>query len=164
MKRGKWIATEPTRSVAGFHLSALYSPWTSLSQGVEDFINAKGDPMRLKAWVNLYLGETWEEQGERIDEYDLYERREVWPDDLPDGAVVLTAGVDVQDDRLAFEVLATGSGHETWSIQYDEIYGDPSSDELWQRLDEVLAQTFIHPKRGEMIIRSTCIDSGSSYS
>ena len=163
VKKGKWIATEPTRNVAGFHLSALYSPWTSLSQGVQDFINAKGDPMRLKAWVNLYLGETWEEQGERIDEYDLYERREDWPDDLPEGAVVITAGVDVQDDRLAYEILATGSGHETWSIQYDEIYGDPSGAELWQRLDEVLSQTFIHPVRGEMIIRSTCIDSGGHY-
>lgn len=163
VKNGKWVATHPSSNVAGFHLSALYSPWTSLAQGVQDFINAKGDPMRLKAWVNLYLGETWEEQGERIDEYDLFERREDWPDDLPEGVVVLTAGVDVQDDRVAFEILGTGSGHETWSIQYDEIYGDPSSAELWQRLDEVLNQTFIHPIRGEMIIRSTCVDSGGHY-
>ena len=163
VKNGKWVATHPSSNVAGFHLSALYSPWTSLAQGVQDFINAKGDPMRLRAWVNLYLGETWEEQGERIDEYDLFERREDWPDDLPEGVVVLTAGVDVQDDRVAFEILGTGSGHETWSIQYDEIYGDPSSAELWQRLDEVLNQTFIHPIRGEMIIRSTCVDSGGHY-
>ena len=163
VKNGKWVATHPSSNVAGFHLSALYSPWTSLAQGVQDFINAKGDPMRLRAWVNLYLGETWEEQGERIDEYDLFERREDWPHDLPEGVVVLTAGVDVQDDRVAFEILGTGSGHETWSIQYDEIYGDPSSAELWQRLDEVLNQTFIHPIRGEMIIRSTCVDSGGHY-
>lgn len=163
VKNGKWVATHPSSNVAGFHLSALYSPWTSLAQGVQDFINAKGDPMRLRAWVNLYLGETWEEQGEKIDEYDLFERREDWPDDLPEGVVVLTAGVDVQDDRVAFEILGTGSGHETWSIQYDEIYGDPSSAELWQRLDEVLNQTFIHPIRGEMIIRSTCVDSGGHY-
>ena len=118
VSKGKWIATEEFDGIAGFHISALYSPWVSI-----------------------------------ID----------WPDDLPEGVVVLTAGVDVQDDRVAFEILGTGSGHETWSIQYDEIYGDPSSAELWQRLDEVLNQTFIHPIRGEMIIRSTCVDSGGHY-
>ena len=164
IRYGKWEKTaEGDGKTAGFHLSALYSPWTPLEDIVRDFLASKRDPMRLKTWINTTLGETYEEQGERIDEYDLYERREDWPDDLPEGAVVLTAGVDVQDDRLAYEVLATGSGHETWSIQYEEIYGDPSGSELWQRLDEVLNQTFIHPIRGEMIIRSTCVDSGGHY-
>jgi len=163
VKNGKWIATHPSSSVAGFHLSALYSPWTSLAQGVQDFINAKGDPMRLKAWVNLYLGETWEEQGERIDEYDLFQRKEYYEDNVPEGVLVLCAGVDVQDDRLAYEILGVGKGEETWSIAYDEIYGDPSSAELWALLDEVLGQTFVHPKRGEMTIRASCIDSGGHY-
>lgn len=164
IRYGEWRKTaEGDGKTAGFHLSALYSPWTPLEDIVRDFLSSKRDPMRLKTWVNTTLGETYEEQGERIDEYDLFERREDWPDDLPEGAVVLTAGVDVQDDRLAYEIMATGSGQETWSIQYNEIYGDPSSAELWQRLDEVLSQKFVHPKRGEMIIRSTCIDSGGHY-
>lgn len=164
IRYGEWRKTaEGDGKTAGFHLSALYSPWTPLEDIVRDFLASKRDPMRLKTWINTTLGETYEEQGERIDEYDLFERREDWPDDLPEGAVVLTAGVDVQDDRLAYEIMATGSGQETWSIQYNEIYGDPSSAELWQRLDEVLAQKFVHPKRGEMIIRSTCIDSGGHY-
>lgn len=163
VKNGKWVATHPSSSVAGFHLSALYSPWTSLAQGVQDFINAKGDPMRLKAWVNLYLGETWEEQGERIDEYDLFQRKEYYEDNVPNGVLVLCAGVDVQDDRLAYEILGVGKGEETWSIAYDEIYGDPSSAELWSLLDEVLGQTFVHPKLGEMTIRASCIDSGGHY-
>jgi len=163
VSKGKWVATEEFDGVAGFHISALYSPWVSIIEAVDEFVKSKRDPMRLKTWVNTFLGETWEEQGERIDEYDLFERREDWPDDVPEGVVVLTAGVDIQDDRVAFEILGTGSGHETWSIQYDEIYGDPSSAELWQRLDEVLGQTFVHPIRGEMIIRSTCVDSGGHY-
>lgn len=164
IRYGEWRKTaEGDGKTAGFHLSALYSPWTPLEDIVRDFLASKRDPMRLKTWINTTLGETYEEQGERIDEYDLFERREDWPDDLPEGAVVLTAGVDVQDDRLAYEIMATGSGQETWSIQYNEIYGDPSSAELWLRLDEVLAQKFVHPKRGEMIIRSTCIDSGGHY-
>ena len=164
VRYGEWRKTaEGDGKTAGFHLSALYSPWTPLEDIVRDFLASKRDPMRLRTWINTTLGETFEEQGERIDEYDLFDRREDWPDDVPEGVVVLTAGVDVQDDRVAFEILGTGSGHETWSIQYDEIYGDPSSAELWQRLDEVLGQTFVHPIRGEMIIRSTCVDSGGHY-
>ena len=82
---------------------------------------------------------------------------------LPEKAVVLVAGVDVQDDRLACEIVAYGSGEESWSIYYEEIYGDPSGSEIWQDLDFVLSQTFEHPKHGDMIIRSTCIDSGGHY-
>jgi len=108
VSKGKWVATEEFDGVAGFHISALYSPWVSIIEAVDEFVKSKRDPMRLKTWVNTFLGETWEEQGERIDEYDLFERREDWPDDVPEGVVVLTAGVDIQDDRVAFEILGTG--------------------------------------------------------
>jgi len=163
VKKGKWIATDPTRNVAGFHLSALYSPWTSLAQGVQDFINAKGDPMRLKAWVNLYLGETWEEQGESIDEYDLIARRTDWGDQLPDDVLLITCGVDVQDDRVAYELVGWTRSEASYSLEYREIYGDPSTAQLWMDLDDALSQTFTHPDRGEMAIRSTCIDSGGHF-
>lgn len=163
VKKGRWIATDPTRNVAGFHLSALYSPWTSLAQGVQDFINAKGDPMRLKAWVNLYLGETWEEQGESIDEYDLIARRTDWGHELPDDVLLITCGADVQDDRIAYEIVAWTRTEATYSLEYNEIYGDPSTAQLWMDLDQALGQTFTHPERGEMAIRATCIDSGGHF-
>jgi phage terminase large subunit GpA-like protein len=126
IRYGKWKATAAgDGKTAGFHLSALYSPWTSLSDVVRDFLSAKKDPMRLKAWINTTLGETYEEDGERIDEYDLFDRKEDYGHMLPEKAVVLVAGVDVQDDRLACEIVAYGSGEESWSIYYEEIYGDP---------------------------------------
>lgn len=163
VKNGKWVATHPSSNVAGFHLSALYSPWTSLAQGVQDFINAKGDPMRLKAWVNLYLGETWEEQGEMLDEYDLIDRVEDWGDELPEDVLMLTAGGDVQDDRLEYEIVGWGRGEESWSIDYNVLYGDPSSAELWIDLDKALQRTYTHPLSGDMTLRSACIDSGGHY-
>ena len=164
IRYGKWEATAAgDGKTAGFHLSALYSPWTALADVVRDFLSAKKDPMRLKAWINTTLGETYEEDGERIDEYDLFDRKEDYGHMLPEKAVVLVAGVDVQDDRLACEIVAYGSGEESWSIYYEEIYGDPSGSEIWQDLDFVLSQTFEHPKHGDMIIRSTCIDSGGHY-
>ena len=165
VRQGEWRATAVAASqgVAGFHISALYSPWISLREGVQDFMDAKSDPMRLKTWVNTFLGETWEEEGESLDEHDLVERCEYWGDDLPAKVAVLTAGVDVQDDRLEVEIVGWGSGEESWSIAYEVLYGDPSTAELWDRLDLVIDNTYHHPVFGDMTIRSTCVDSGGHY-
>jgi phage terminase large subunit GpA-like protein len=148
--------------VAGFHLSALYSPWVVLSDAVEEFLAAKKDPMRLKTFVNTFLGETWEDQGEGVDDVELAQRREDY-EGVPDEVALLTAGVDVQDDRLEVEIVGWGAGEESWCVDYRVLHGDPSSPQLWKQLDEVLLQTFDHPIGGPMIIRSTCVDSGGHH-
>lgn len=160
---GKWIASAPFNGIAGFHISSLYSPWVSIPDAVDEFLKSRRDPMRLKTWINTFLGETWEEQGESIDEMDLMDRRENWGEQLPDDVLLLTAGVDVQDDRLEVEIVGWGRGEESWSIAYEAMYGDPSSAELWNRLDVMLQQKFDHPIKGEMVIRSVCVDSGGHY-
>ena len=163
VKKGEWRATAPHTGIAGFHLNGIYSPWTPLSYSVTEFLNSKRDPMRLKTWVNTFLGETWEDQGEQVDEHDLINRGEDWGGELPEDVLLLTAGVDVQDDRLELEVVGWGRGEESWSIDYQTLYGDPSTAQLWMQLDEVLQQKFVHPVHGEMIIRSACVDSGGHY-
>lgn len=164
IRYGEWRATSEAKGkIAGFHLNGLYSPWTPLYEAVSDFLASKRDPMRLKTWVNTFLGETWEEQGDRIDEFDLIERCEDWGKDLPEDVLLLTAGVDVQDNRLEVEIVGWGRGEESWSISYQTIYGDPSTSELWARLDTVLQEKFTHPTLGEMIVRGACVDSGGHY-
>jgi phage terminase large subunit GpA-like protein len=146
IRYGEWRATSEAKGkIAGFHLNGLYSPWTPLYEAVSDFMSSKRDPMRLKTWINTFLGETWEEQGDRIDEFDLIERCENWGKDLPEDVLLLTAGVDVQDNRLEVEIVGWGRGEESWSISYQTIYGDPSTSELWARLDTVLQEKFTHP-------------------
>jgi phage terminase large subunit GpA-like protein len=164
IRYGEWRATSEAKGkIAGFHLNGLYSPWTPLYEAVSEFMSSKRDPMRLKTWVNTFLGETWEEQGDRIDEFDLIERCENWGKDLPEDVLLLTAGVDVQDNRLEVEIVGWGRGEESWSISYQTIYGDPSTSELWARLDTVLQEKFTHPTLGEMIVRGACVDSGGHY-
>jgi phage terminase large subunit GpA-like protein len=160
---GEWVAFAPFAGIAGFHISALYSPWVSIADAVDEFLKSKRDPMRLKTWVNTFLGETWEEQGERVDDVDLMDRREDFGDEVPDEVLLLTAGIDVQDDRLELEIVGWGKGEESWSMDYQTLYGDPSTPELWMQLDEVLRQKYTHPLYGEMIIRASCIDSGGHY-
>ena len=163
LKRGEWRATADYTGIAGFHLNGIYSPWTPLSSAVDEFLKAKRDPMRLKTWVNTFLGETWEEQGEQVDEHDLITRAEDWNGELPEDVLLLTAGIDVQDDRLELEIVGWGRGEESWSIDYRTIYGDPSTAQLWMELDSILQQKFVHPVHGEMILRAACVDSGGHY-
>jgi len=165
IRRGEWKATaEAKGKVAGFHLNGIYSPWTRLEDAVQDFLTSKSDPMRLRTFVNTFLGETFDsERGEQLDEMDLMNRAEDWGDEIPEEVLLITAGVDTQDDRLEVELIGWGRGEESYSLAYHTLYGDPSTAELWLRLDDVLKTPFIHPITGEMICRSACVDSGGHY-
>jgi phage terminase large subunit GpA-like protein len=163
VKRGKWIASAPFKGIAGFHLSGLYSPWTPLSQAVADFLAAKKEPMRLKTWINTYLGETWEEDGDGVEDEQILGRDSFDRNEMPDGVVLITAGIDTQDDRLEVEIVGWGRDQESWSLDYRTIYGDPSSPQVWGQLDAVLSETWDHPRGIEMPIRCACIDSGGHH-
>jgi phage terminase large subunit GpA-like protein len=145
LQRGKWISKHPNRAVAGFHISSLYSPvgWFSWQQAVTNFKQAQKNETLLKVWVNTTLGEPWVDRGESPDWERLYERAEDYPCGIvPSGGLILTAGVDVQKDRLECEIVAWGLGKESWSVDYIVIPSPPSSPEAWQRLKAVLDMTF----------------------
>ena len=165
IRRGEWRATaEAKGKIAGFHLNGIYSPWTRLEDAVQDFLTSKSDPMRLRTFVNTFLGETFDsERGEQLDETDLINRAEDWGDQIPEEVLIITAGVDTQDDRLEVELIGWGRGEESYSLAYHTLYGDPSTAELWLRLDDVLKTPFSYPITGEIICRSACVDSGGHY-
>ena len=163
IRHGKWSPTSEFKRVAGFHLSGLYSPWTPLDAAVREFLEAKKQPATLRVWVNTYLGETWEEQGEQVDDYAIAERREPFGDTLPMEVVLLTAGVDVQDDRLEVEIVGWGRDDESWSIDYRTVYGDPSSPAVWQDMDSILKQQFERDDGKILMVRAACVDSGGHH-
>ena len=165
---GRWIATAPSDGkTAGFHLSSLYSPlgWKSWEEVVEDFLRSKGDAPRLKTWVNTVLGETWEEDyASKVSADGLMARCEHYePGVLPDGAMALTVGVDVQDNRLAISVWAWGREEEGWLIDHQEIYGDPSRPELWKQLDELVMREWQHGLGRKLRPDVVAIDSGGHF-
>ena len=169
LKKGRWIPTNPDANpgVVSFHLSSLYSPhgWTSWTSIAREFLDSKDDPSRLQVWTNTKLAETWEDMaGQQIDPTSLMVRREKWGPELPRQVVILTCGVDVQDNRLELEIVGWGRGEESWSIDYHVLYGDPSTPELWAQLDEVLSRKYPHSKEvPDLPIAATCIDSGGHY-
>ena len=161
----KWIAEHPERKdIRGFHLNELASPWKHWDEIVEDFLEAKrqGREM-LKVWHNTSLGLSWEEDGDLDIKDILLKRREFYNCLVPKDVLVLTCGVDVQDNRLEYEIVGWGKGKCSWGIKYGVLYGDPGKPEVWKMLDDVLFANYKRVDGLEMQIMSTCIDSGGHH-
>lgn len=162
---GEWRATaEGDGRTAGFHLSALYSPWETWANIAQEHARAGKDPARLQVWANTKLGESWEDQaGESVPADPLLSRREDWGEKLPAGVAVLTAGVDIQSDRIEVQVVGWGHAEESWIIDYRVLWGDPSGPRLWNDLDHYLQTTFPHPSGTVMPIRAAAVDTGGHH-
>lgn len=161
---GEWRAEGEFNGHASFHLWAAYSlsPNATWSQLVEEFLEAKTDPLKLKTFVNTVLGETWQDRGEAPEWERLYGRRESYAiGSVPEGAIVLTAGVDVQKDRFYYEVVGWGANKESWSIDAGEIHGDTALEATWRKLDdELLARMYMGTDGAAHSIALLAVDSG----
>ncbi len=168
-KKGKWIHQYPQNKKRGFHLNEMASPWRSWEEIIQDFKNANDDFKNtgsyeaLKVFVNTTLGESWELKGKSADDDSLIARREQYQADLPEGVLVLTAGIDVQDNRFEIEVVGWGKGYESWGIQYHKIYCNPAKQQSWQQLEEFLKQEYYFEKGNSLLIAAACIDTGGHY-
>lgn len=162
---GKWIAEFPERPKVGFHINALYSPWKenwpAIAQEWHE-ANKEQNPEKLKAFVTLRLAETWEEQGDAIEVSALRARVEPYQADIPDGVGLLTAAVDVQNDRLEIVVKGWGDKEESWLVAYEQMFGDPGDQKVWDKLDTFLRKPFSHRTGAQLGIGATMIDSGGS--
>lgn len=161
---GEWIATKPTKKVAGFHISELYSPWRTWKEMAIDFYEVKKQPEMLKTWVNTALGRTFDDPGESIEHHELMQKRETYdPTNIPNDVLLLTCGVDVQGDRLEAQVLGWGDNNECWVIDYRVIYGDPSSNPIWLELDAYLNHIYRRDDNKKLKVVCTCVDSGGHH-
>lgn len=166
LQAGRWVPTASGDGrTAGFHLSALYSPWETWAEIAVEHGKVRKDPPRLQVWVNTKLGESWEDQaGDTVPADPLMARREDWGERLPDGVAMLTAGVDVQGDRLELQVLGWGRDEECWVIDYRVIWGDPSGPRVWADLDQALTKTYIHGKAvPDLQVRAVAVDTGGHH-
>jgi phage terminase large subunit GpA-like protein len=159
-KRGNKVTTR------GFYLSGLYNPWIEWDLLVDEFVRAvraseEGDIEPLKAFRNTRLGELHEDTGSKVD-IDLYHvRREVYAAEIPDGVIVLTAGVDVGERQLNYEVVGWGRGRQSWGIEYGLIDGDPREDDVWELLDDAIYhRLFTTSDDKTMRVRKIAVDSG----
>lgn len=167
LRPGRWVPTaEGDGRTASFHVSALYSPFVRWADLASEWATSQGSPERLQVFVNTLLGECWDATGGGLSADTLRSRVEAYADedgvavDVPDGVGVLTAGIDVQADRLEVVVRGWGAGEESWLIARRIILGDPAQADIWDQLDALLSSHWTHAGGRPLTIGATCIDSG----
>ncbi|MBW6496245.1 MAG: phage terminase large subunit family protein, partial [Burkholderiaceae bacterium] len=164
LAKGEWRATAKSAdpNAIGFHLSALYSPlgWKSWAEIARDWLAAQGSDEMLRAARNTLLGETWVESGDAPEWQRLADRREVFAAQIPTGGLFLTAGADVQKDRIEVDVWAWGRGLESWLVDHIVIPGGPDDPACWDKLTAVLGRTWQHANGAVMTVARLGIDTG----
>lgn len=166
VREGHWEATAPFNGIAGFHISELYSPFSSLPKIVAAYEKAVGYPDRMQAFWNTTLGLVWE--GEVVGTPEakaLFARREDYPGNIvPARAGLLTAAVDVQHDRLELQVMAWGHENEAWLMRHVRLIGDPAGAPVWANLAELLTERYRHALGHHSLgIEAVALDTGGHY-
>ena len=163
---GKWIARNERaleKGVRSFHMNGFASPWTSWRKIMGYWLTAKGDPEKEQAFTNVRLGEPWTRKSESsTTAEEIYKRREDYVAEVPDRVLVLTMGVDTQDNRLEYEVVGWGRNDESWGIAHGIIPGRPddASRRVWKELDAILDRNWKRADGQAMRVLVTFVDSG----
>ena len=161
-----YVARNPKalfNGIRSFFINAFTSPWIGWNDIMREWMEAKGNPEREMVVVNTRFGESYHEQGAFEDETIFLRRREAYGAELPDGVLLLTAAVDTQDNRLEYEVVGHGKGGATWGIKKGYIMGRPDTEEVWERLDDVIDHVYHYNSGKGLRISITCVDSGGHF-
>lgn len=158
---GRWRATAPFNGHAGFKVNKLCSPWEPVSRLAEKWVAAQGSNELLKTFVNTQLAETWKEVGEAPEWQRLVDRREPYRiGTVPRDVGFLTAGVDVQKDRLEVEVVGWCRGRRSYSVDYRVLLGDTADRRVWDELAKMVSEQWEHESGATMGLRFMAVDSG----
>jgi phage terminase large subunit GpA-like protein len=112
-------------------------------------------------FINTVLGEPWrDEAAVPLEAETLYLRREPFPAEAPAGVALITAGADVQADRIECEIVGWGAGEESWSLGYFTLHGDTGQPEVWGDLDRLLARQWRHESGLLLPVSAACVDAG----
>lgn len=156
-----WKAEKPFKGHASFHAPEMLSTFRKMREIVQSYLDKlKLDD--LQVFVNVSLGETFEENGDKADPEVLQLRAQEYVATVPMGGVYLTCGIDMQMDRLELEIVAWGVGEESWSIDYRVLWGDPLGDDVWDDLDDILHDTYLHESGSQLQISAACLDTGGT--
>lgn len=162
-----WEAEAPEakelHKTRSFWLTAWVSPWATWKSIILQFLQAGTDSAKLQVVINTQFGQLWENRGDLDSEEDVMARREDYDAEVPDGVLVLTCGVDTQDNRLEYEVVGHGRFGETWGIKYGVILGRPDTDEVWEQLDEVIDKRYSFKNGVKIKISLTFVDEGGHF-
>lgn len=170
IQQGRWVAENPGARAAGFHIPQFLSAFhgTRWEKLVSDWDKAYDDPEKLEVFTNHVLAEPWKERDLMINTDTLRARAAPYvgasgkPVEVPNGVGILTAGVDVQGNRVELLVKGWGAREESWMVSHHRIWGDPEprDSDVWDKLFALLRKPYVHESGRTLRIAATMIDSG----
>lgn len=160
---GQWVPERPGARIRGYTANCLYYPlglgprWADMA---DRWLDAQGDPARLKTFINDRLAEPWEDKATAHVRANLVQERAIaYPlRTAPRGVVRITAGVDTQDDRLEVHIVGWGAGRRWWTIDYAVLPGDPALADVWTAAAELLNRPIEHASGALMQVEATSFD------
>ena len=161
----KYVAQNPDaikNGIRSFWLNGFSSPWLTWAEIMREWLEARGNPQREAVVMNTRFGKSYQLRGEYDDENIFLERRENYSGEIPDGVLLLTAAVDVQANRLEYEIAGWADDYERWGILRGIVRGEPNQITTWQELDDVLDRVFYFANGTPQKVARTFIDSGYS--
>lgn len=162
----KWVQKNPKaikNGIRSFRLNAFMSPWSDWKDIVWKFLKAHKDPEKLKTFYNTILGETWEVHTNKGLDEQLYKRREHYDAEVPTGVLLLTMGMDTQDNRLEYEVVGWDRDGQSWGISRGVIPGRADAPGVWEEVDALLDREWKMKNGMKMRVLATFIDSGGHH-
>lgn len=159
----KYVVRNPealANGIRSFYVNGFASPWLSWKEILQEWYEARGDAMREQVVYNTRFGLSYRVRGEYSDENEFLNRREKYSAELPEGVLVLTAAVDVQVNRLEYEIVGWGAGESRWGILRGIVPGQPDRPETWFELDKILDREYHFADGYSLKIARTFIDSG----
>ena len=169
LAEGVWKPARPEMSdiTRGYHINGLYSPsglgytWGEL---VRQFKTAQHDKPKLQRFVNTALGEVWEDRSRDVKPRELQDRAEAYRlREVPPGCLIITAGLDTQDDRIALQLVGWGRGERCWVLDWFEYPESPASPATWHFIAEYLNRPLENAWGRRMYVEATAVDSGGHY-
>lgn len=169
MKRApaRWEADNPAAYEQGtrsFWLNAFVSQWASWESIILKYLNAIGSTRKMQVVYNTCFGELWEDRGDLEDEDSLMARREEYPAELPEGVLVLTAGVDTQDDAWNMRSSATATLGRPGALRKASSWDGPTTMPVWAQLDELVFDRVLRFENGVGLKMSmSFVDEGGHF-
>lgn len=159
----KYIVQNPDaikNEIRSFWVNGFSSPWQSWRSIMTEWLTARGNPTREAVVYNTRFGTSYKLTGEYKDENAFLERREEYAAELPREVLLLTAGVDVQANRLEYEIVGWGVDEECYGIKRGLIRGTPNEAATWLELDSILDREYKFGNGESMKVARSFIDSG----
>lgn len=157
LRGGEWRtesgSTKPS-SKTGFHLNAIYSPWVRFGDVAYEFLISKRSPEELMNFVNSWLAEPWENTQVKLSSDKVLERASEYEEGIvPDRAILLTGGVDVQKDRMYYTIRAWCENMESYNIRHGVV-------ETWAQIEDVMNISYCARDGTEFFVNLAAVDSG----